>query len=249
VETPVAIRYNDADYAVIMATPVDLEDLALGFSLTEEVISRPADLRLVRVVEQPAGLVLDAQVPRKLLARQVLRQRRLASRSGCGLCGTERLEDAVRWPRRLSAAFELDPAVAARVLAALPGHQPMKSLNHTVHGAAWCHPDGDILQVREDVGRHNALDKLVGALARQGTDLSAGFVVLSSRCSFEMVQKAAAVGISALASVSAPTALALDLARHAGIRLYARYGEGVVSFDGSDTAAPAGKEPAMAGLR
>ncbi|MBI3674858.1 MAG: formate dehydrogenase accessory sulfurtransferase FdhD, partial [Rhizobiales bacterium] len=152
-------------------------------------------------------------------------------RVGCGLCGIEDIRDAIRMPAGKAPRVRLSPQAVARAYEALPRHQPMNAVNRTVHAAAWCSVDGEILLSREDVGRHNALDKLIGALARQGADLASGFVLMSSRCSFELVQKCALAGIGALATVSAPTALALSLAKQAHLKLAALSQRGVMIFD------------------
>lgn len=229
-EVPVAFEYNGRAHAVMMATPADLEDFALGFSLCEEIVSAPADIAGVTVRPADGGVVLDIRVDPLRLLRGSLRRRSMEGRSGCGLCGVESLANAVRTPRRVAPAFEPQAGAVAAAFAALPDHQPIGRANRSVHAAAWCDPAGRILLAREDVGRHNALDKLAGALAAAGTDPSGGFAVLSSRCSFELVQKAAAVGIPLLATLSAPTALALTLARDAGLTLACRAPGGAVFF-------------------
>jgi FdhD protein len=164
---------------------------------------------------------------------EVVRERQarsLEGRSGCGLCGMQRLDQVVRNVRPVKGAGPIAPAAIARAFQALPERQAMNRINHSVHAAAWADGEGAILLVREDVGRHNALDKLIGALARSGVDMTRGFCVMTSRCSFELVQKCAAVGIPCLATVSAPTSLALDLARRAGMVLASASPDGVVMF-------------------
>jgi FdhD protein len=230
-ETAVALEYNGRSHAVMMATPADLEDFALGFSLSEEIIPSAADLERIALRDTPLGLVVSMTVDPLRLLRGALRRRSMEGRSGCGLCGVDSLANAVREPKRVSACLSVEPSAIAAAFRALPDHQPMNRINHSVHAAAWCDPAGAIQVAREDVGRHNALDKLIGALARSGRDPASGFVVMTSRCSFELVQKAAAVGVSLLATISAPTALALDLARGAGVRLGAlSRDDGVVLF-------------------
>ena len=166
--------------------------------------------------------------------RERMISRSLEGRVGCGLCGIAELEDAIRMPAHKVPHVKFGAAAIARAFAALPGHQPMNEVNRTVHAAAFCSVDGAILLAREDVGRHNALDKLIGAVARAGLSPQSGFVLMSSRCSFELVQKCAAVGIGALATISAPTALALKLARQAGLQIAAMAKNGVMIFDGED---------------
>ncbi|KAA0574269.1 formate dehydrogenase accessory sulfurtransferase FdhD [Azospirillum sp. Sh1] len=218
-ETAVAFEYNGRSHAVMMATPADLEDFALGFSLAEEIVGTAADIEKVSVRETPLGFVLNLTVDPLRLLRGSLRSRSMEGRSGCGLCGVDSLVHAVREPRKIETALEVDPAAVAAAFRALPDHQPMNRANRSVHAAAWCAPDGTVRLAREDVGRHNALDKLIGAVVRSGADPATGFVVMTSRCSFELVQKTAAVGIPLLATISAPTALALELARNANLTL------------------------------
>ncbi|AWU95951.1 formate dehydrogenase accessory sulfurtransferase FdhD (plasmid) [Azospirillum ramasamyi] len=218
-ETAVAFEYNGRSHAVMMASPADLEDFALGFSLAEEIIGSAADIENIAVRETPLGFVVNLTVDPLRLLRGSLRSRSMEGRSGCGLCGVDSLVHAVREPRKIEASLEVDPAAVAAAFRALPDHQPMNRANRSVHAAAWCAPDGAIRLAREDVGRHNALDKLIGAVVRSGADPATGFVVMTSRCSFELVQKTAAVGIPLLATISAPTALALELARNANLTL------------------------------
>ena len=218
-ETAVAFEYNGRSHAVMMATPADLEDFALGFSLAEEIVGSAADIEKIAVRETPLGFVVNLTVDPLRLLRGSLRSRSMEGRSGCGLCGVDSLVHAVREPRKIETALEVDPAAVAAALRSLPDHQPMNRANRSVHAAAWCAPDGSIRLAREDVGRHNALDKLIGAIAGSGADPATGFVVMTSRCSFELVQKTAAVGIPLLATISAPTALALELARNANLTL------------------------------
>ncbi|MFD1626143.1 formate dehydrogenase accessory sulfurtransferase FdhD [Azospirillum griseum] len=230
-EVAVALEYNGRSHAVMMATPADLEDFAIGFSLSEGIIGAAGDVERLVVSETPLGRVVRLTVDPLRLLRGALRRRSMEGRSGCGLCGVDSLANAVRDPQPVSARLAVEPEAIAAAFRALPGRQPMNQVNHSVHAAAWCDPAGTIALVREDVGRHNALDKLIGALMRDGTDPAGGFVALTSRCSFELVQKAAAVGVPLLATLSAPTALALDLARQAGMTLAARApGDGVVLF-------------------
>jgi FdhD protein len=218
-ETAVAFEYNGRSHAVMMATPADLEDFALGFSLAEEIVGTAADIENIAVRETPLGFVVNLTVDPLRLLRGSLRSRSMEGRSGCGLCGVDSLVHAVREPRKIETALEVDPAAVAAAFRALPDHQPMNRANRSVHAAAWCAPDGSIRLAREDVGRHNALDKLIGAVVGSGADPATGFVVMTSRCSFELVQKTAAVGIPLLATISAPTALALELARNANLTL------------------------------
>jgi FdhD protein len=230
-EVPVAILFNSAPYAVMMATPADLEDFAIGFALAEGIVSSPSHVKGILILPSEDGLACDLSVDETYLNRDRMAKRSLEGRVGCGLCGIEDIKDAIRMPGGKVPDVPLDPRAVKRAYEALPAHQPMNAVNRTVHAAAWCDASGNILMSREDVGRHNALDKLIGALARAGIDPRAGFVLMSSRCSFELVQKCALAGIGALATVSAPTALALDLARQAGLKLAALSRNGVMIFD------------------
>jgi FdhD protein len=228
-EVPVALRYGGRAFAVMMATPRDLEDFALGFSLTEGLVDAPAQLTAIEVTERLEGIELamtvaaDAPVARLGDADA---QRLLPGRSGCGLCGTRELEEAVRVPPPVQGddAPRFTLQALERAFAALPAHQPLNAATGAVHAAAWADADGNIVFAREDVGRHNALDKLVGALVRAGLAGAGGappggMLLLTSRASYEMVAKAARAGIGFIAAISAPTALAVDLARGAGVCL------------------------------
>ena len=230
-EVPAAILFNSVPYAVMMATPADLEDFATGFALAEGLVASPKYIDGILVLPTEQGFAADLSIaPGKLIASRMVK-RGMEGRAGCGLCGIEDIADAIRMPNGEVPRSPLPPAAVLRAYKALPGHQPMNALNRTVHAAAWCSVDGAILQCREDVGRHNALDKLIGALARGETDFTSGFVLMSSRCSFELVQKCALAGIGALATISAPTARALQLARKARLTLAALSRSGVMIFD------------------
>ncbi len=231
-EVPLAILFNSQNYAVMMGTPEDLEDFAVGFALAEGIVRLASDITSILVLPSEQGYAIDLSVPEDRLVSERMAKRSLEGRVGCGLCGIEDIRDAIRMPHGVVPDVTLPPQAVARAYEALPRHQPMNAVNRTVHAAAWCSVDGDILRSREDVGRHNALDKLIGALARSGTNMRSGFVLMSSRCSFELVQKCALAGIGALATVSAPTALALSLARQAHLKLAALSQRGVMIFDG-----------------
>ena len=230
-ELPVALVYNGISHAVILASPADLEDFALGFSLSEGIIDSPDDLLDVEILPADLGesvalagttergLSVELKVTLRCFMRLKERRRTLAGRTGCGLCGTESLAEAVRPVGREAACIEIEARALERAMAALPSHQHLQKATGAAHAAAWCAPDGEVLTVREDVGRHNALDKLIGALARAGTDPATGFVVVTSRASYEMVYKAAHAGFGLLAAVSAPTGLAVRTAEAAGLVL------------------------------
>ncbi|AKC88405.1 hypothetical protein WQ53_13405 [Pseudoxanthomonas suwonensis] len=228
-EAPVELRYNGRSFAVMMATPLDLEDFAWGFSLSEGRIGRAADIRAVDVQPRLEGFVVDIDAPSATVPEDGS-DRLLPGRSGCGLCGSRQLEEVLQAPPMVPEGPVLDTAALQRASAELERFQPINATTGAMHAAAWASADGTILQVREDVGRHNALDKLLGALAREGADLRGGFVLVSSRASYEMVTKAARLGVGLLAAVSAPTALAVDLARGCGLTLvgFVRPGRQVV---------------------
>lgn len=225
-EVPVALEYNGLSHAVMLATPLDLEDFALGFSLTEGLLASPADLLDVEVRTRPNGVALQLRVTARCEALLKERRRSMAGRTGCGLCGTDNLDQVFRPPQRpvppLPDALAADEALVAalsRAMRELAAAQPLQQRTGGIHAAAWCGVDGAVRWVREDVGRHNALDKLIGAMARDGVDASQGFAAVTSRASFEMVQKAALAGMPMLAAVSAPTHLAIRTAQACGLRL------------------------------
>ncbi len=221
VETPVALLYNGLSFAVMMATPSDLEDFALGFALSEGVVASPDEFRLVDIVRSDAGVALHGAIPQTRYDALEHRRRNLEGRSGCGLCGIESLRDAVRPVPTVSAGVRVSTTRIRSALVALGGQQPLNALSGGVHAAGFVHSDG--LLVREDVGRHNALDKLIGAMARStaSIDRSRGFLVITSRASYEIVHKAASAGIAAVIAISAPTDLAIRIAEQAGITLVA----------------------------
>jgi len=218
-EVPVALTYNRVSHVVMMATPADLEDFGLGFSLTEGLIGSPADLLAARVIPRPGGLELAMTITEAWFDRLATHRRNMAGRTGCGLCGAENIEQALRYPEPVGRRVAVSNAALQRAVAELDLNQPLQAATGAAHGAAWCALDGGVLQVREDVGRHNALDKLIGSLLRRGFDPSSGFALVSSRASYEMVYKAAAAGIEVLAAVSAPTALAVEFAERSGLTL------------------------------
>ncbi len=221
VEVPVAIEYNGIGYAVMMATPVDLHDFAVGLAITEGLVCAASDVGDVDCHAVGGGWVVRAILPADSMARVLARARTRVSESGCGLCGIDSIETALRPAPRVTARIATDRAAIARALAALGDHQPLGRATGAAHAAAFCRPDGAIVATREDVGRHTALDKLVGALALARHDIAAGFVLLSARCSFELVDKAVRAGAPMLVTVSAPTSLAVERARDAGLVLVA----------------------------
>ena len=220
-ETPVALSYNGRSYAVMMASPTDLVDFAVGFSLGEGVVETADEILATEIVPLPRGVELAVTVVESRALALRARRRALAGRTGCGLCGVDSIAEALRPIPRLAAATRVAAASIARAVAAFPADQPLNRLTGATHAAAFAELDGHILATREDVGRHNALDKLIGAAAAAAIDPARGFVVVSSRCSYEMVHKTAAAGIPLIASVSAPTGLAVDLAEKVGLGLVA----------------------------
>jgi FdhD protein len=220
-ETAVAFTYNTASYAVMMATPQDLEDFAVGFSLTEGVISSVDAIESVEVVEEEIGIELRIWLKSPDAAEFLTRRRKMAGPTGCGLCGIESLTEAIRPPPKVHEGLSVTPS---EIMTAIESLFPLQELNRktrAVHGAGFFDPARCLVAVREDVGRHNALDKLAGALAREGTNAAKGIVVLTSRVSVEMVQKSAVIGAPIIVAVSAPTALALRMAEACGMTLVA----------------------------
>ncbi len=221
VEDPVQFVVGGSPFAVMMATPGDLVDFAYGFLFTEGVVDRPEDIRGVGIEEICEGWRVDVAVAGERLKAHLARRRAISGRTGCGLCGVEDLAQLQRLPRKPVAARPVEPAAIGAALSALEARQPLNALTHAVHAAAWCGLDGRIALAREDVGRHNALDKAIGALWRAGVDARDGFFLITSRCSFEMVTKAAMFGATTLVALSAPTSLALAKAREFGISIVA----------------------------
>jgi FdhD protein len=220
-ETAVAFTYDGGSYAVMMATPQNLEDFALGFSLTEGVVSSPADIRQLDIVEEDAGIELRMWLTEPRATALGERRRHLAGPTGCGLCGIESLDEAVRKPPRVQDSGIFTPTEIMRALEALAPRQELNRQTRAVHAAAFWHADAGLVAVREDVGRHNALDKLAGALMRDNVPGHRGMVLLTSRVSVEMVQKTAVIGAPLIVAVSGPTALAVRTAKAAGITLAA----------------------------
>lgn len=222
VETPVNLVYGSVPYAVMMATPADLEDFAYGFSLTEGIVASADEIRSAVVEPGEGGLRLLVDLVPGRLREHLARKRAISGRTGCGVCGIEDLAALPRAGARVAAReIRVGVAAVAGALADLGEAQALGRETRAVHAAAWARLDGGLVAVREDVGRHNALDKLIGALIRSGTDPADGFVVITSRCSFEMVEKTAHFGASVLVAISAPTSLAIDRARLHDITLCA----------------------------
>jgi len=221
VELPVALTYNRVSHVVMMATPTNLEDFAVGFSMTEGLVGDPGDILSTRVIPRSGGIELAMTITEEWFDRLATQRRNMAGRTGCGLCGAENIEQALHSPRAVSHDITVTQAALQRAVSELEPNQPLQAETGAAHGAAWCGLDGGIIRLREDVGRHNALDKLIGALMRTDTAVDAGFLVITSRCSFEMVEKAARLGAAVIVAISAPTSLALERARSYGMTLCA----------------------------
>jgi FdhD protein len=218
-EVAVSLNYNGLAHAVMMASPADLEDFALGFSLTEGVIDTPGELHRVEIVPLDEGILVRMEIDEARARRVEAQRRNLAGRTGCGLCGAESIEQALRQPPAVPLGLQVPHAVLHRAFDALAERQTLNALTGAVHAAAWANARGELELVREDVGRHNALDKLVGALVRGARQPDLGFALVTSRASFEMAQKAAVAHIQILAAISAPTALAVRVAQQARLTL------------------------------
>lgn len=226
-EVPVALVFNGLSHVVMMCSPLDLDDFALGFSLSEGIVERREEIFSIETVERAAGIELHLELASARFSALKERRRQLTGRTGCGLCGVESLQQAIRPVGHVGQTLQLSPGALGHALAELENGQALAMETGCTHAAAWCAPDGKVVAVREDVGRHVAFDKLIGARAQ--ADWGAGFALLSSRASYELVHKAAAVGIELLAAMSAPTALAVELAQTSGLTLAAfvrkqRYG-------------------------
>jgi FdhD protein len=220
-ETAVAFTYSGSSYAVMMATPQDLEDFAVGFSLTEGIIKSPAEIESLEIIEESIGIELRMRLTEPHATAFRERRRFLAGPTGCGLCGIETLSEAMRTPSTVADDSSFTPKEIIDALNAVYGLQAINQMTHAVHGAALYRSGEGLVALREDVGRHNALDKLAGALTRKGISGRGGLGILTSRLSVELVQKAAAIGIPVLVAVSAPTALAVRTAEASGITLVA----------------------------
>jgi FdhD protein len=221
-EVAIAFTYGRSSYAVMMATPADLEDFALGFSLSEGVIDAPAQLAALEIVSQPLGIELRMELTEARDAALLKRRRAMAGPAGCGLCGIESLSAATRPLRRIESPIRVPSRHIFAAMETLHRNQPLNAQTHAIHGAGfWSVGREELVLVREDVGRHNALDKLCGAIARGGFSASSGIVVITSRISIEIVQKTAMLGAGVLVAISVPTAYAVKEAENANLTLVA----------------------------
>lgn len=217
-EVPVALVYNGVSHAVMLASPQDLEDFALGFSLAEGILTSPKELYGIEVLKQATGIELHMEVAAECFHQLKERRRSMTGRTGCGLCGAESLAQALRLPTAVNNTQEqFDSAALLNALKTASRQQVLQAKTGATHASFWVRPKGEIAMVREDVGRHNALDKLLGARAKQ--EAESGFVLTTSRASYEMVQKVAVAGVSMLVAISAPTGLAIRVAEQCGVTL------------------------------
>lgn len=219
VEAPIAIEVCGIGYAVMMATPSDLADYAIGFALSEGLAAGPGDIVGLQTHAVEGGWVIRMTLPPEGAQKAMARARVRVTESSCGLCGIDNIEQVLRPLPTVTARISVEREAISRALAALPDHQPLSRSTGAVHAAAFCTPAGEIIMAREDVGRHNALDKLIGALAQQTIDPATGFFLLTARCSYELVEKTVRAGCPMLITISAPTTLAVERAAKAGLTL------------------------------
>lgn len=218
-EVPVALEYNGISHTVMLASPTDLEDFAIGFSLSEGIVDQPGEIYDLDLLEGEDGIEVRMQIATQRFAQLKERRRSMAGRTGCGLCGAENLRQVFRSVPAVTAPVRLQAEALHAAFRELAAEQRLQRITGATHAAAWVERDGTLACVREDVGRHNALDKLIGALARRRTDFGSGAAIVTSRASYEMVQKAASVGIGVLAAISAPTSLAIRMAEELNVTL------------------------------
>jgi formate dehydrogenase accessory protein FdhD len=218
-EVPVALVYHGVPHVVMLATPADLEDYAVGFTVSEGLVDHPREIQSVEVQPGADSIEVRIGIAGERFSELLRRRRNLTGLSGCGLCGSETVAEAIRPPVQVGQGLMVSATDLHAALVQLESQQPVNARTGSIHAAAWVLPDKGIQFVREDVGRHNALDKVIGALVRSGADVTAGYALITSRASFEMVQKAATAGIAFVAAVSAPTALAIRMAQQTGLTL------------------------------
>ncbi len=219
VEMPVALEYNGISHVVMLASPADLGDFALGFSLTEGIIASPAEFYGCEVEQRTDGCLVHVDIASERFVKLKERRRNMTGRTGCGLCGTEALDQVTRPLVPVTHRHPVAAAAMSAGMRAMHALQPLQQQSGATHAAAWMNESGAVVCVREDVGRHNALDKLIGALAARSVDFTRGSLLITSRASYEMVQKAAIMGVGAIAAISAPTSFAVKLAEQAGVTL------------------------------
>lgn len=222
-EVPIALVYNDVSHVVMMATPTQLEAFALGFSLSEGIVSTSKEIYDIRIQQLPEGIEVSITISSQRFSELKERRRSLSGRTGCGICGAESLQQVRLLAAPVTSHCEPSPEAINYAITALGTRQELQAATGAVHGAAWCNIDGELVEVCEDVGRHNALDKLIGILAQNKLleieNLNRGFILVSSRASYEMVQKTAMINASVLVAVSAATTMAIDVARQVGVTL------------------------------
>jgi FdhD protein len=218
-EVPIALVYNGVPHVVMLATPTNLEEFALGFSITEGIIGNPQEIQSTRIYNRANGIEVQLKIPEKRFQCLADKGRNLTGRTGCGLCGATTLKQAIRQPAPVHSNLQVPSDTLLAALAEVKKRQKLNKLTGSVHAAAWATPEQGIIDIREDVGRHNALDKLIGLLLKSQRDLGKGYVIVTSRASYEMVQKTAFAGITLLAAISAPTGLAIRLAQDTGVTL------------------------------
>jgi FdhD protein len=219
IEAPIAIEYNGIGFAVMMATPQDFKDFAVGFTLSERIVSEANEITHIDPHETSMGWLLKIRIAQQCVEPMIERVRVRVSESSCGICGLENLEQVARPLPPVQRTFTVEPAAIFAALSTLSSHQPLNAATGGAHVAAFCNPSGVILMAREDVGRHCALDKLIGALARTGIAVDSGFILMSSRCSYELVEKTVLAGCPMLVTISTATSLAVERAKQAGLRL------------------------------
>ena len=219
VEVPVALEYNGISHVVMLASPADLENFALGFSLSEGIIQQVSELYACEVESTEAGWLVHLEIAAERFMLLKQRRRNLAGRTGCGLCGTESLEQVTRCTTSVSHRHHFTEAAIVNGMHSMQNLQPLQMQSGATHAAAWMTAQGQVDLVREDVGRHNALDKLIGVMTEQKQDFSQGVLLITSRASYEMVQKAAIMNVGVIAAISAPTSFAVELAEQTGVTL------------------------------
>ncbi|WP_230409661.1 formate dehydrogenase accessory sulfurtransferase FdhD [Undibacterium fentianense] len=218
-EVAVAFVFNGIAFAVMMASPSDLHDFAYGFAYSEGIIDHATQIYDCEAKQEAQGYTIDITIAGACFARLKDKKRQLAGRTGCGLCGVESLEQAIRQPAAIQSEIRFSAPAISSACTAMRTQQNLLDATGSSHAAAWCHADGRVAVIREDIGRHNALDKVIGACLRQGLNMPLGFVCVTSRASYEMVQKTANAGIPLLAAISGVTSLAIDIAQQAGLCL------------------------------